>query len=75
MASTTIGEFTSVDEYINYFTDMGFKLVKDTENYGLRTLSLRRYADGEPSEVIIKEVGSKINVTQTVNGKPVVSVG
>lgn len=51
---------------------MGFKLVKDTENYGSRTLSLRRYADGEASEVIIKQVGSKINVLQTVNGKPVV---
>lgn len=62
-------EFSRVDEYLNHFTDMGFKLVKDTENYGSRTLTLRRYADGEPSEVIIKQVGSKINVTQTVNGK------
>lgn len=58
-----------MDEYISHFTDMGFKLVKDTENYGGRTLTLRRYADGEPSEVIIKQIGSKINVTQTINGK------
>ena len=65
-------EFTSVDEYIGHFTDMGFKLVKDTEKYGSRTLTLRRYADGEPSEVIIKQVGSKISVTQTVNGKIVI---
>lgn len=71
MASSSMEEFSSVDEYISYFTDMGFKLVKDTENYGGRTLTLRRYADGEPSEVIIKHIGSKINVTQTVNGKVV----
>lgn len=51
---------------------MGFKLVKDTENYGSRTLSLRRYADGEASEIIIKQVGSKISVVQTINGKLVV---
>lgn len=61
-----------MDEYFSHFTDIGFRLVKDTENYGSRTLSLRRYADGEASEVIIKQVGSKINVLQTVNGKPVV---
>lgn len=64
-----MNEFSSIDEYINHFTDMGFKLVKDTENYGSRTLTLRRYSDGEPSEVIIKQIGSKINVMQTVNGK------
>jgi hypothetical protein len=68
-------EFSSLDEYLNHFVQFGFKLVKDTENYGGRTLTLRRYADGEPSEVIIKQIGSKINVTQTVNGKLVDSLG
>ena len=69
MQSTGMEEFSSVDEHINYFTDKGFKLVKDTENYGSRTLTLRMYADGDPLEVIIKQVGSKITVVQTVNGK------
>lgn len=61
--------FTNIEECLDHFTTMGFKLVKDTQNYGARTLSLRRYANGEPSEVIIKHVGTKINVVQTVNGK------
>lgn len=65
-------EFASVDEYINHFTQLGFKILKDTENYGSRTLMLRRYVMDEHSEVIIKYVGSKITVTQTVNGKPVI---
>ena len=71
MPSSTMEEFSSVDEYISYFTDMGFKLVKDTENYGSRTLMLRRYVMDEHGEVIIKQVGSKISVTQTVNGKKI----
>ena len=61
--------FANIDECLNHFIERGFKLVKDTENYGSRTLSLRRYADGEPFEVIIKHVGTNISVVQTVNGK------
>ena len=64
--------FTSIDEYCNHYIDMGFKLVKDVESDGSRTLSLRMFADGDPLEVIIKQSGSKISVTQKVNGKPVV---
>ena len=65
-------EFTSVDEYINHFTSMGFKVLKDTENDGARTLMLRRYVMDEHGEVIIKQSNSKISVTQTLNGKKVV---
>lgn len=72
MPSSTIEALTTVDEHISHFVELGFKLVKDTENYGSRTLTLRRYADGDPSEVIIKHVGSKISVMQTVNGKIVI---
>lgn len=75
MANTIIEEFTSLDEYINHFTDMGFKLVRDAENNGSRTLSLRRYVMDQHAEIIIKHSDSKISVTQTVNGKPVISVG
>ncbi|MDP3302032.1 MAG: hypothetical protein Q8S36_08725 [Sulfuricurvum sp.] len=62
-------ELTTVDEHINHFVDMGFKILKETENYGARTLMLRRYVMDEHSEVTIKHVGSKITVIQTVNGK------
>lgn len=65
-------EFTSVDEYINHFTGKGFKLLKDTENDGVRTLMLRRYVMDEHGEVIIKQSDSKISVTQTLNGKKIV---
>lgn len=65
-------EFASVDEYINHFTQLGFKILKDTEHDGSRTLMLRKYVMDEHGEVIIKHMGSKISVTQTVNGKKVV---
>ncbi len=65
-------ELTTVDEYINHFTDMGFKVLKDTENDGTRTLMLRKYVMDEHGEVIIKYSGSKISVTQTLNGKKIV---
>lgn len=69
-----MNEFTNVDECISHFTEKGFKLLKDVENDAGRILTLRRYADGEPSEVIVKQRGSKINVTQTVNNKPVACI-
>jgi hypothetical protein len=65
-------ELTTVDEYINHFTEMGFKVLKDTENDGTRTLMLRKYVMDEHGEVIIKQSDSKISVTQTLNGKKVV---
>lgn len=64
-------KFTGVDEYIHYFSDMGFKRVKDEDSGRERTLTFRRYADGEASEVVIRQSGSKISVTQTVNGKQI----
>ena len=61
----------TVDEYINHFIQLGFKLLKDTENDGTRTLMLRKYVMDEHGEVIIKHCDSKISVTQTVNGKKI----
>ncbi len=65
-------EFTSLDDYLNHFTSIGFKLVKDDENNETRTLTLRRYVEGEYSEATIKQSGSKISVIQTVDGKPII---
>ena len=64
-------EFTCAEDAISYFTDMGFKLVKDTDTNGSRILTLRMFADGDPIEVIINQHGSQITVEKTVNGKPV----
>jgi len=61
----------SVDEYISHYTGMGFKLVKDMQEGISRTLAFRKLEMGEPVEVIIKQTGSKIDVTKTVNGKVV----
>ena len=72
LTDTAKVEFTSLDDCLNYFIERGFKLVKDSVDGELQILTLRRYADGEPSEVIINHNGAQISVTQTVNGKPVV---
>ena len=62
-------QFTDVDDCIKYFTDMGFKLVKDDKGDTSRTLTLRSYTMDEFSEVTVKERDSKISVMQTLNGK------
>lgn len=61
----------SVDEYIDYFTKMGFKLVKNVGDASLQTVTLRKYTEVEFSEIIIERNGSKIDVTQMVDGKKV----
>ncbi|MBL1242843.1 MAG: hypothetical protein COA39_000330 [Sulfurimonas sp.] len=66
-------ESTSVDEHLEHFTSMGFKLIKDTQNDGTRVLTLRSFATGESEEVVIKESGSKIDIVQTLNGKVVIN--
>lgn len=68
--TTFIEGFTCVDEYINYYINKGFKLIKDVEVEAVRTLSFRKF-DTEPYEVIIKQSASNIIVTQTENGKPI----
>lgn len=65
---------SSLDDYIKYFTDIGFRLIKDSEDSESRTLILRRYVMDKHGEVIIKQSDCKISVSQTVNGKKVVKV-
>lgn len=64
-------QLTSVDDYLEYFTSMGFKLVKDDKSDVSRTLALRSYSMDEFSEVNIKEANSKVTIEHTVNGKVV----
>jgi len=71
-SGTEIEQFDNVDDYISHYTDMGFKLVKDMQGEQSRTVSLRLYTPSDYGEAIIKQNGSKIGVTQTINGKTVV---
>lgn len=66
-------ECTSVDDYINYFTSMKYKIAKDLTNDATRTITLRFYTPEDFGEAIIEQVDSKITVTQTRNGKAVIT--
>lgn len=59
----------SVDEHIEHFVSIGFKLVKETLNNEVQTVILRTFQTGEPQEVIITNQGSKITIIETINGK------
>lgn len=65
--------FDTIDEYIEYYTQMGFKLIKDTGDNESRNAALRFYVAGDFGEVTLKQNGSKINVTQMMNGQVVFS--
>lgn len=64
-------ESTSVDEHIEHFVSVGFKLVKDTINNEIRTVILRSFATGESQEVIITKKASKTTIVETTNGKTI----
>lgn len=64
--------FSTADEYIQYFKESGFNLVKDTKDDESRTVTLRKFSIDEHSEVIIESRNDKTTVTRTVNGKKVV---
>jgi len=67
----TTMELTSVDEYINYFKDIGYKLAKDVDNGKVRSASLRRFLENGHAEMIITSSDSNITVKTMVNGKEV----
>lgn len=62
-------EFTNLDECLNYFTELGFNLIKDEEKATSRIVTLRSYTPEEFAEVMVRQTGSKITVMKTVNGK------
>ena len=61
----------SVGDHLKHFTSIGFKLIKEVQNDGARTLLLRSFANGESEEVIIEESATKISIVQTINGKEI----
>ena len=61
--------FTNIDEYIKYFTEIGYKIIKDAKDDQVRKLSLRLYTPTDFGEATIVENGSEISVTQILNGK------
>ena len=71
IATDPMDEFKTVEDYLNYFLSMDYKLVKDIKSEKSRTLALRRYVMGEYAEAVIKQTDSVINVIQTLDGKPV----
>jgi len=66
--------FSTIEEYILYFTEMGFKLVKDVTENDTREVTLRIYTPEDYGEVTLKQDGSKISVKQVMNGKTVLDI-
>ena len=73
---TGVEQFKNVDDFINYYTDNGFKLVSDTVDGQSRIVNFRLYTPTDYGEATIKQIGAEISVVQVVNGKKeLLSVG
>ncbi len=59
----------SVEEHLENFISLGFKLVKDTTSNEIRTLVLRSFANLESEEVIITQKNANVSIVQSINGK------
>jgi hypothetical protein len=66
-----IKELETVDAYIEYYVEMGFKLVKDSEDNNVRTANLRLYTPDDYGEATITQDGSKLSVVLVINGKKI----
>lgn len=64
-----IKELETVDAYIEHYVEMGFKLVKDSEDDNVRTVNLRLYTPDDYGEATITQEDSKLSVVQVINGK------
>lgn len=62
---------SSVDDYIQYFKDTGYRLIKDSEDNASRNATLRRYVMDKHSEISIEANNDKITLTKMLNGKEV----
>ena len=65
-------EIGDMSAHIEYFSSMGFNLVKDRVQAGVRTVNMRYYRNGEFGEATIKEIGGKISFTQSQNGQTII---
>lgn len=70
MAETTTPPegLKTLEEHLEYFASQGFKQVKDLDNGLTRTITFRKFADGDAIEVTLKQIGSLFSVKQTING-------
>jgi len=64
-------EFSSVDEYITHFKDLGYKLAKDVDTGTTRTATLRIFLEDGHGESVVTSTDGKISVKTMVNGKEV----
>ncbi len=67
----SIKELESVDAYVEHYMDNGFKLLDDSDNDNVRTVSLRLYTPNDYGEAKISYDGSKLSVVQVINGKKI----
>ncbi len=70
-ALTVIKALKSVDAYVEHYMDNGFKLLDDSDNDNVRTVSLRLYTPNDYGEAKISYDGSKLSVVQVINGKKI----
>lgn len=66
-------EPVTVDDFINYFTSLGYKLIKDLKDETSRSITLRMYTPADYGEATINLNGSEMSVVQTLNGKTVLT--
>jgi len=60
---------SSLDDYISYFEDIGYKLVKKPVNNESQHATLRRYSMDQHQEITLKYNDSKVTATKTINGQ------
>ena len=64
-------ELISVEDFISYFKDTGYKLARDSQTGGTRTSMLRRFLENGHAERVITSTDSEIIVRTMINGKEV----
>ncbi len=63
--------YSTVDEYIEHYKKLGFKLASDSQTGSVRTVTFRIYTPEDYGEATVEQNGSQINVTQILNGKTI----
>ena len=62
---------SNVDEHIEYFNSVGYKLINDFDADGVRMTLFRMYVMDKHSEIKMKSKDGEIVVVKTINGKEV----
>jgi len=69
----TSKQLITIQDYIECFQTLGYKLAKDVDIAGVRTASLRRFLENGHGEMIITSSDSSVKVQRMVNGKEVIN--